>query len=229
MDGDCRINWFKLKASVKTLIVLNQTDDTAPAEDYDFIIGVDGGCRWCIENNLKIDLAVGDFDSLENHHFEQLTKIAGKIEQHPSEKNLTDFELAIEAVLDQSPKELTVLGVWGGRTDHALANLLCLARQSNLLPVTMPGEKQSGYLLKSGYQIVIEYELDQTVSIMALLNDCHGVSNTGMKYPLTDASIPLGTGIGISNQTVTNPASISLNDGVLLVLTDKHSDNRIIT
>ncbi len=212
---------------MNTLIVLNQTDDAAPIENYDFIIGVDGGCKWCIENHLAIDLAIGDFDSLEDHDFERLPEFATRIDHYSSHKDLTDLELAIQAALAESPQRLTVLGTWGGRTDHALANLLCLARQSKLLPVAMPGARQNGYLLKCGHEIVIEHQIGQTVSIMAMLNDCHGVSNQGMKYPLTDATILMGSGFGLSNQTVTNPASISLNNGVLLVLTDSRSNNSI--
>ena len=214
---------------MKTLIVLNQTDDTVPEENYDFVIGVDGGCKWCIHNNLKIDLAIGDFDSLEANLFERLCEFAADIQQHPSNKDATDLELAIQAALDHSAQELTVLGTWGGRTDHALANLLCLSQQSNLLPVTLPGLKQNGYLLKSGHQIIIEHVIGQTVSILAMSGDCQGVSNVGMKYPLSNATVLMGSGFGLSNQTTTNPASISLSDGVLLVLTDKQSNNRIIT
>jgi len=214
---------------VNTLIVLNQTDEKLSNQNFDFVIGVDGGCKWCIENDIKIDLAVGDFDSLENHYFEQLAELATEIEQHPRHKNLTDLELALQAALAQSASILTVLGVWGGRTDHALANLFCLTQLSGTLPVVMPGNEQSGFLLKSAQQIVIEHEIGQTVSIMAMIDDCHGVSNTGMQYPLVNATIRYGSGLGISNETLTNPASIALETGVLLVLTDNQSKNQIIS
>ncbi len=205
---------------MKTLIVLNQTDAEPPIEEFDFVIGVDGGCKWCIENNINIHLAIGDFDSLEQHHIEQLHQHANTIDRHPSNKDLTDFELAITSALTQSTKGLTVLGVWGGRIDHSLANLLCLAKQSSDLPVTMPGGQQNGYLLKSDQKMILQGPNQQTVSIMAIVEDCHGVSNSGLKYPLDNATIIPGSGYGISNEIIASPSEISLQQGVLLILTD---------
>ena len=224
---DCRINCIKLKAIVKTLIVLNQTDVEPLTEGFDFIIGVDGGCKWCIENNICFDLAIGDFDSLEQHYFDQLDQHAKTIDQHSRDKDLTDLELAIKSARAHSSEHLTVLGVWGGRTDHSLANLFCLAGQSVNIPVSMPGHNQNGYLLKSQQSLELTQDIGQIVSIMAIQDDCHGVSNSGMRYPLTNSTISQGSGLGLSNETITNSSSITIVEGALLVLTHQQADAKI--
>ena len=194
---------------------------------HDFIIGVDGGCRWCLEKNLPIDLAVGDFDSLNKKDMHSLSSRAIKIERHPAHKDYTDLELALVAAKDKNPSAITVYGVWGGRIDHSLANLLCIAMQSGHTPVIMPDLSESGYLIKSQQKINIKAEIGHCISILALGNDCAGVSNSGMKYPLNDALIRQGTGIGLSNLTTDNNSEISVQNGVLLVLTGNQCDASI--
>ena len=212
---------------MKILIVLNQADTSLPIEHHDFVIGVDGGCRWCLKNDHPIDLAVGDFDSLSKTDIQALTSMAIEIERHPVDKDFTDLELALATAMNKSPATITVLGVWGGRVDHSLANLLCIAMQSGQVPVKMPGPDESGYLIKNQQKITITAEINHCISILALGNDCSGVSNSGLKYPLNNAHIKQGTGIGLSNLTTEILSEISLQEGILLILTGRHCEASI--
>ena len=117
---------------------------------------------------------------------------------------------------------------WGGRTDHSLANLFCLAKQTANIPISMPGPNQNGYLLKNQQSLELIQDIGQLVSIMAMLKDCYGVSNTGMKYPINNSTINVGSGLGISNESIATSCDVSLNQGVLLVLTDSRSKAQII-
>ncbi len=203
---------------MKILIVLNQTDSDIPVARHDYIIGVDGGCRWCMENNQPIDLAIGDFDSLSKADLHSLSGQAVNIERHPENKDYTDLELALASALKKKPTSITVYGVWGGRIDHSLANLLCIASQSGQSPVIMQDKDHSAYLLKNRQKIIMTATVGHTVSIMALGSDCAGVSNMGFKYSLSDAIIQQGTGIGLSNLTTEPVAEVSLDSGILLIL-----------
>ena len=212
---------------MKILVVLNQTDRNMPIIEHDFVIGVDGGCRWCLDNNLPIDLAVGDFDSLNKEDLQSLSSKAINIERHPVNKDHTDLELALAVAMEKKPSSITVYGVWGGRMDHSLANLLCIAMQSGQTPVIMPDHNESGYLIKNQQKIQINAEIGHCISILALGNDCIGVSNNGLKYPLNDALIKQGTGIGLSNLTTDHISEVSLQLGVLLILTGNRCDARL--
>ena len=191
-----------------------------PVIEHDFVIGVDGGCRWCLQNNQPIDLAVGDFDSLGTEDLKKLATRAVDIERHPEDKDHTDLELALVAAMKRKPSEITVYGFWGGRIDHSLANLLCIANQSARTPVILHGgNEQSGYLIKNKQKITITAGIGYCISILALGCDCSGVSNSGFKYPLENAEIMQGTGIGLSNLTTAPVSEISLHSGTLLILT----------
>lgn len=202
------------------LIVLNQAFEFNQDTGHDYVIGVDGGCRYCLDNELTMNLAIGDFDSLATELLETLKRRAIPIEHHAPEKDATDCELAIRHAMGLQPDSITVTGVLGGRADHSLANLLCLATQTGSVPVTMPGQIYNGYLLKSRQSIELEDESRGTVSIMALTQICHGVSNRGLKYPLQAATLPFGVGWGLSNEIIESRARITLEQGVLLVLAD---------
>ena len=59
----------------------------------DYYIGVDAGCLELIKRGIKIDYAVGDFDSTEE--LEQIKISSYGVSLHPKEKNETDLELAL--------------------------------------------------------------------------------------------------------------------------------------
>lgn len=209
--------------------MLNQADTNLPEERHDFVIGVDGGCRWCMDNHQPVDLAIGDFDSLDTRDLQKLSSRSVEIERHPEDKDHTDLELALIAAMKRSPSAITVHGVWGGRIDHSLANLLCIAVQSGQVPVAMHGSQQSGYLIKNRQTIIFNAEMGQCVSLLALCMNCTGVSNSGFKFPLNDALIEQGTGIGLSNLTTAPVSEISLQAGILLILTSSKCAVRIIS
>ncbi len=161
------------------LLILNLAQATTLEKNFDFVIGVDGGCQWCINQNIAMDLAIGDFDSLNTVLYQQLSNHTRQIQKYNKDKDLTDLELALEVIKSLPAKHLTVLGCWGGRIDHQTANLFCLAKQTDNIPVTIPGP-QHAYLLKEKQKIVIEQTIGQTVSILAILSDCTGIYNQGM-------------------------------------------------
>ena len=64
-----------------------------------FVIGVDGGAKIALEESIQLDLALGDFDSVNHFEHLEIKKHAKKIDTFPSEKDDTDAELALLYVL----------------------------------------------------------------------------------------------------------------------------------
>ena len=50
------------------------------------------------------------------------------------------------------------------------------------------------------------------------ITDCIGVTNKGFEYPLIQEDLPLGTTRGVSNVFLSDTGSISLQNGLLLVM-----------
>jgi thiamine pyrophosphokinase len=89
----------------------------------DAVICADGGYRLAQQSGVKPDLVVGDLDSLQEEQIEK----GVEIRRYPREKDLSDFELAMQAAADMAPERVYVYGALGGRIDHELTNILLLA------------------------------------------------------------------------------------------------------
>ena len=56
-----------------------------------------------------------------------------------------------------------------------------------------------------------------TVSVFSAVDMSHGVSESGMEYPLENADLSNRTTLGLSNELVGKPASVSVEKGTLFV------------
>ena len=56
------------------------------------------------------------------------------------------------------------------------------------------------------------------VSVLALTAQVTGITYRGLEYPLDDFTLPLGSTRGVSNVVATQPATIRVGEGVLLVV-----------
>ena len=55
------------------------------------------------------------------------------------------------------------------------------------------------------------------VSLLPVGNEVAGVTTTGLQWPLSDESLLLGEGRGMSNRSIAKNVSIFIRSGVLLV------------
>src|SRR5947207_5681149 len=92
------------------------------------VVAADGGARLAEPLALRIDVWVGDGDSLGPEELDELRDAGVPIEQAPTDKDESDTELAVLAAIARGATDVTILGALGGpRVDHALANVALLA------------------------------------------------------------------------------------------------------
>lgn len=111
---------------MKTLMAAGGKPGSWPvlAEDFERYVGVDRGSLYLLEAGLPLDLAVGDFDSLNEAERQRVFAAAGRVSRSAAEKDDTDTQLALEKIFATDPTaEVTIVGATGGRLDHLLANL----------------------------------------------------------------------------------------------------------
>ena len=61
----------------------------------------------------------------------------------------------------------------------------------------------------------IEGQPGDTVSLIALGGDAHGVTTQGLEYPLTEGTLPFGSTLGISNVLAGERATVRVREGVV--------------
>jgi thiamine pyrophosphokinase len=178
----------------------------------DYVIAADGGWRYVSQLGIVPDLVMGDFDSLT------FIPQHPNVEVFPSEKDDPDMGLAIKKGLALGYERFLIYGGLGGRLDHTLANLQLL----QMLSV----EGKQGYLLGNGNAITavtngtfyIPSGHRGIFSVFALAGEARNVTITGMKYNIQGRTFYPTVPLGVSNELVGQPGSVSVGDGTLVLL-----------
>lgn len=186
----------------------------------DHVIAADGGLLTCCGLGRWPDLLVGDFDSLPAQLVADAEERGVAVHRHPSDKDQTDLELALQAALERSPERLTVMAAFGGRLDHELATIGLLAAETfEGVEVHAVDGRRTMTIVRSSAQLRLE--VGATVSLLPWGGVVHGVTTSGLRWPLTDATFEAGTTWGISNVAAEPEQSVSISDGVLLAVSDR--------
>jgi len=176
----------------------------------DYIVAADSGYRHALALGVSPHVLVGDFDSLD-----ELPE-GVQTYRFPTEKDMTDTELAVDFARGLGYRDFLFLGAIGSRMDHTLSNILLLT--------ALLERGETGALIDAHNQI---YLTDREISIPALpgvlcslvpLTVCEGVTTDNLAYPLAHATLHVGRGLGVSNVVLEGPVTVSLSVGKLLVL-----------
>ena len=185
-----------------------------PAEG-DLVIAADSGYHTARALGAKIDLLLGDFDSIGAIPHE----VGMEIQQVPVEKDFTDTQLAVEIALERGADDMVIIGGLSGRLDHTLSTLAVLedlhARGCRAAVVT-DGQSRARYLKASSTLIArSEYRY---LSLVAVDEVIKGVTVEGCKYPLKNATLRRRNQFAVSNEITGNVAFISVRKGGVYVI-----------
>lgn len=176
----------------------------------DLVIAADSGYHHAEALGLRPHLLAGDFDSLHT--------LPRDIETHrvPVAKDFTDTELAIELARTRGCTRFLLLGALGTRMDHTLTNILLLTR---LLEAGEQAEiiDEHNHIRVTDTTLALDLTPGDILSLIPL-TDCHGVTTEHLAYPLKDAALAVGYGLGVSNIVEASPVRVTLSSGRLLVM-----------
>ena len=178
-----------------------------------YIICADSGFDALANTNIKPNLCVGDMDSVKSSLIGQITQI------YPKNKNKTDTEIAIDIAIEKRATEVILLGCSGNRLDHTLSNINML---KILLAHNINGKMidSNNIIMLCDSQVQIQPAKHYYCSLIPL-NDCTGITTSGLKYPLRDENLSSKTSRGISNEFNSSSAKITVKSGLLLVIIAK--------
>ena len=180
----------------------------------DFLIAADGGYRHLAARGITPDLLLGDLDSFTG----ELPSCP--LLRYPAEKDDTDTALAIRAGEERGYREFRIYGALGGdRLDHTVAMLATLAACAlRGLHVTLFGGRTRVFALASGEKHFSPPSRGY-LSVFAACGAAEGVTLTGLKYTLTDATLTPDRPLGVSNEFLPNtPACVAVKTGCLILI-----------
>ena len=188
-----------------------------PELDGDLFIAADSGLSHFVALGRRADLIIGDMDSVDPAQLAAAVEHGSHIERHPGDKDATDLELALHAAVKAGAQRVTVIGAGGGRLDHFAANLALLtAPDWKLVDVVAFIGAARVTVVRSSAEVT--GVLGSIVTLLAATVPARGVTTTGMRWSLNDATLNPGSTHGVSNELVATRATVSITTGALLAI-----------
>ena len=184
------------------------------------VIGVDRGALIAIEEGIKLDIALGDFDSVSTEEKLKVQEHSKEVYNFPTNKDDTDAELALLYVLNHLAGANIYLYNWsGGRIDH-LYSLMMLILQERFLPLVPNIQfiSENNYI---SYYLPGEYKLEKidqmTYLSLILLTKVEKITLSHVRYPLKAADYDMPHAL-ISNEFISDQAILSFGEGIVAVI-----------
>ena len=176
----------------------------------DLVLCADGGWRVAEAAGIAPDAVLGDFDSSDAPE-------GPPVERFPVEKDDTDTLLCLKRGLQMGLEEFCIVGGFGGRLDHTLANLQAMhyaARRGARIEMC---DGRSWATVLTGGRLRLPRRPGK-LSVFALGPECRGVCLRGTKYEAEDLTLTSAFPLGMGNDFAADAAEISVREGALLVL-----------
>jgi thiamine pyrophosphokinase len=206
-------------------------------EQDDLIIAADSGLSIAEALGLRVDILIGDMDSLKHSPKDSQMEII----RLPEEKDVTDTQAAVELALDKGASGIYIIGGIGTRLDHTLSSIGILQKIERLFSAPLGKRRRFFGLTKqakmaravdtyitNGYNR-IRYIRNNSViipknphyrylSILAADETVKGVSVEGCKYPLQNATLHNYHQYAVSNEILGNCAFVSVQKGGVYII-----------
>ena len=183
-------------------------------EGDDIVICADSGYKNARALGVKIDILVGDFDSLGD-----IPDDVGEVVRVPAEKDETDAQLAVDIAVKRGAGEIVIVGSTAGRFDHALSLVAILEElwEKRIRATVVNGQNRVHYL-KNTNHILLRDGRYKYFSLIAADEKVKGVSVEGGKYPLKNKTLERKRQFAVSNEIEKNAALITVKKGGIIII-----------
>ncbi|MEN9801671.1 MAG: putative thiamine pyrophosphokinae [Actinomycetota bacterium] len=195
------------------------------------VICADSGLDHAIRLGLSPDVVIGDMDSVDHSNLVRARDGACAIIEHPTDKDFTDTELALEYASRSGFRHLTL--VWGGgdRIDHVLGVMAALAHTRlevfDSVRAWISADRID--VLRAGRSLIVDHDVDTTISLMTLGASDAVVTTRGLKWDLHEDVLTGDRARGVSNRVSRSPCSIHCDTGIVAVVSPGHLSDRSST
>ncbi len=183
------------------------------------LVGVDLGAMELAKRGIKMEAAIGDFDSAANYDFDLIDKNAKKIVQLSQTKDMTDLEAAIAHFPNET--DFLIYGaLCGNRIDH-LVNQINIILKFADKNITFVDENNQITLLRKGKHSFSKAENFKFYSFFSYSKAILTL-NDGFKFPVQKSSLTAINTNFISNELAKDEAEAEIFEGnVILIKSDK--------
>lgn len=189
--------------------------------DADLTVAADSGYDLAVSFGHRVNILVGDMDSIVSEEIPDDVIV----ERHPTDKDMTDLELALARALAEDPGRIVVVGGAGGRLDHELATpaLLTSDRWADVDEIDWVTSRGWSYVVRR--RRLIHGDVGSTIGLIPMGGPALGVTTRGLHWDLAAAVLPYGTTRGVSNVFVSPIVDIKVNEGCLLAVVPEQTSD----
>ncbi len=206
-----------MKAFIITPCLTSKINDTVNIGKDDIVICADNSFKKALEEGVKIDLIMGDFDTGKRIAFPENIEVM----QYPSEKDDTDTMLCVKEAARRGISEIVIVGGLSGRLDHTFANIQTLAYGAeHELDIRIADGENEAFMLRPGKYDISKKE-GFSLSVFSYSEKAEGICESGVKYPTDNVELTNSFPLGVSNEILSPSAEISFTKGLLLIILSK--------
>ena len=181
------------------------------------VIACDGAAAQCFENDVKMDVVIGDMDSLSEHDERRLRDDdnVAFVRQTGQEEN--DLVKAMKWSIKQGAESIEVFGIEGGDFDHQFAAILSLCE----VPFNTRIHTSQSIIQRVGKLPLTLHSIEKNASFsLFAVGPVEGVNLTGAEWPLSNQTLSPGTR-GIHNKSTGEKLRVECLSGELLLFLDR--------
>ena len=179
------------------------------------VIACDGAIHKCYDRGIKVDILIGDLDSIDKNKLLEENYFQGSTIQL-SEQEDNDLMKAINYAIEQQFDKIVIIGILGGDQAHQFANLLSVGITMQSLTVIHAG----GIIRNVNKYNPVSHsiEIGGRFSVFSI-NNTTGVTINGSKWNLSNVNLTPSTR-GLNNIATSETIDIFCQEGNLLVFID---------
>ena len=193
----------------------NSTSNVLNIEsNFEEIIAVDSGIEHLLNLSLDPNTLIGDLDSISKKSLDEVKKKGVKILAFNSNKDKTDFELALNYLEEAEKSKVYIIGGESGEIDHLISIFLLIPSKSFFENIIwLYGDKRIIFRQK------IELNIKKLTKFSIIpLSDLTNLSIDGAEWNLDNKDIQFGETLTLRNNTNEEQLNIRCDKGVFALI-----------
>jgi len=189
----------------------NSTSNVLSIEsNFEEIIAVDSGIEHLLNLSLDPNTLIGDLDSISKKSLDEVKKNGVKILAFNSNKDQTDFELALNYLEEAEKSKVYIIGGESGEIDHLISIFLLIPSKSFFENIIwLYGDKRIIFRQK------LELNIKKLTKFSVIpLTDLTNLSIDGAEWNLDNKDIQFGETLTLRNITNEEQLNIKCDKGV---------------
>ena len=210
-------------SSITAVVVLGGNPPTRAIKQYipahQLVIAADSGLHGAIDLGLRVNVVIGDMDSVDKAVLAAVEANGTTVTQLPRDKDSTDAELALLKAVEMGATKIVLITKGGGRLDHELG-VFAVLQNPSLRHCTIQAMWDNSilHLIHGPASVTITGKQGSNVGLIAAGGAASGITTAGLKWALTNETLTPHSSRGISNQLTEETATISVQTGSLFVV-----------